>query len=353
MAMRRCIAVIALLSLLAGSLCLRGARGAPSQARVRDLTIHAGDVPRRLVGYGLVVGLEGTGDRSFGGIASNNATVHSVVNLLRRFNLEIPIDYLRLRNVAAVLVTAEVSPYLRAGGRFEVQVSALGDATSLQGGVLWITPLVTDPNQPAVATAQGPVFVADQDLGAAQYVSRANSGRIPDGGVLEVDPPPVPAQPRLLLRKPDRLLAMSIVQAVNGIMGDGMVEMEDPGSLRLSPGQEGAEITSELLAAVDTIIVQVEGPARVVIHGREGTVVAGGDVRVGSAVIHHRGITLQIGGEAPSGASLPGLVRVPPSALVQDIAAGLHASGAQPDEIAAIFEALRDAGALNAEVVIR
>jgi flagellar P-ring protein precursor FlgI len=347
--LRRNILGILLLGLLTGILFIP-AFGEPSQARVRDLIIHAGDVPRRLVGYGLVVGLEGTGDRSFGGIASQNATVHSVVNLLRKFNLEVPSDYLRLRNVAAVLVTAEVSPYLRAGGRFEVQVSALGDATSLQGGVLWITPLVTDPSQPAVATAQGTILVTEEDLGSTYYVSRSNSGRIPDGGVLEVDPPPVAAQPRLLLRKPDRLLARSIVDAINGALGDGSAEVEDPGSIRLTVAQESA---GEFYAAVDTITVQVQGPARVVIHGREGTVVAGGEVRLGSAVIHHRGITLQIGGEAAAGAGLPGLVRVTPSALVQDVAAGLHAAGAQPDEIAAIFEALRDAGALNAEVVIR
>ena len=130
---------------------------AANAARIGDLTVHHGDVPRRLVGYGLVVGLDGTGDRSFGGLHDATPTVRSVVNLLRRFSIEVPPERLRLRNVAAVLVTAEVSPYLRAGGRFEVQVSALGDATSLRGGVLWITPLVTDPNQPPAATAQGPL----------------------------------------------------------------------------------------------------------------------------------------------------------------------------------------------------
>src|SRR5262245_40637013 len=86
---------------------------APAPGRFGDVWHHAGDVPRRLVGYGLVVGLDGTGDRSFGGLSSQNATVHSVVNLLRRFHLEVPPEHLRLRNVAAVLVTAEVSPYLR------------------------------------------------------------------------------------------------------------------------------------------------------------------------------------------------------------------------------------------------
>src|SRR5207244_3263262 len=174
-----------------------GAAAAPAraatQSRIGDLTVHGGDVPRRLSGYGLVVGLDGTGDRSFGGGTSGAMTVRSVVNLLRRFNVEVPADRMRLRNVAAVLVTAEVSPYLRAGGRFEVQVSALGDASSLRGGVLWITPLVTDPNQAPVATAQGPLFLESEDGSRALSWRRGNSGRIENGGLIEVDPPAVVA----------------------------------------------------------------------------------------------------------------------------------------------------------------
>ena len=132
--------------------------GVSGRAHARTLvpTTRAARVPRRLVGYGLVVGLEGTGDRSFGGFAGETPTVRSIVNLLKRFNVVVPPQAMISRNVAAVLVTAEASPYLRSGGRFEVQVSSLGDATSLRGGVLWITPLVGDPNQPPVATAQGP-----------------------------------------------------------------------------------------------------------------------------------------------------------------------------------------------------
>jgi len=334
------------------SLLLVGAAAAlPASSRVRDLTRHGGDVPRRLVGYGIVVGLDGTGDRSFGGISSRNATVTSVVNLLRRFDVEIPPDYLRLRNVAAVLVTAEVSPYLRAGGRFEVQVSAIGDATSLDGGSLWITPLVTDPDQPPLATAQGTILVHREDQTYASRFRQSNSGRIPEGGLLEADPPRPEGDALLLLRRPDRMTARLVADRINRAFGDGTAKVEDTGAIALTIAEADAET---VLASIDTLSVSVEGPARVVIHGQEGTVVAGGDIRVSSAVINHRGITLQIGGGAPpSGQATPGLVRVEPEALVQDIAAGLHAAGARPTEIAAIFEALRDAGALRAEVVIR
>ena len=131
-----------------------------AQVKIRDLVIADAAVPVRLVGYGLVTGLDGTGDLTIGG-RSGGQTVQSVVNLLRRFDIEVPPALLRTRNVAAVLVTAEVSPYLRAGGRFEVAVSSVGDARSLRGGVLWMTPLVPDVGADAVATAQGPVLISD------------------------------------------------------------------------------------------------------------------------------------------------------------------------------------------------
>ena len=115
--------------------------------RVRDLTVQGGDVPVRLVGYGLVSGLDGSGDR-VSGTSTAGHTVRSIANLLRRFNVEVPENMLRTRNVAAVLVTSEVSPYLRPGGRFDVHVSSIGDATSLRGGVLWITPLQAGRTSP-------------------------------------------------------------------------------------------------------------------------------------------------------------------------------------------------------------
>jgi flagellar P-ring protein precursor FlgI len=190
----------------------------------------------------------------------------------------------------------------------------------------------------------------------AASTRRGNSGRIPEGGILEIDPQPILAgQPRLLLREPDRWAATRIADAINATLGEGTAQVEDPGSIRLTAPQDPGQALT-MLAAVDTVQVEIEGPARIVIHGKEGTIVAGGDVRVGSAVIHHKGITLSIGaapvaagGESPP----PGFVQVPGQALVQDVAAGLHAAGAAPEEVAAIFEALADAGALSAEVVIR
>jgi flagellar P-ring protein precursor FlgI len=349
------------LPLLVAFVLAAPAARAQSPARVGDLTLHPGNVPRRLVGYGIVTGLDGSGDRSFGTTGSATPSVRSVVNLLRRFNVEVPPEQLRMRDVAAVVVTAEVSPYLRAGGRFEVQVSALGDATSLRGGVLWITPLVSDPDEPPVATAQGNLYLTADDGARSMFAKRANSGRVPQGGVLEVDPESIPpAVPRLLLKQPDLPTASRIASALNLAFGEGTARVDDPGSLTLVPKGSTPEAAMGFFAAVDTVAVVAQGPARIVIDGREGTLVSGGDVRLGPALITHHGITLAIGGAAaaPTGAladssAREGLVRVNARASVQDVAAGLHAAGVRAQDMAAIFEALQAAGALRAEVVIR
>src|SRR5690606_22790207 len=172
----------ALLAALAVLLLPRTAAG--QEVRIRDLTLAGGDVPVRLVGYGLVVGLDGTGDRAIGGYGARH-TVQSIANLLRNFDIEVPATVLRTRNVAAVLVTAEVSPYLRPGGRFDVHVASLGDAMSLRGGVLWMTPLVPEVGGQPAATAQGPLVLSD---GAAPrpVPGTETSARIPDGGLLEL-----------------------------------------------------------------------------------------------------------------------------------------------------------------------
>jgi flagellar P-ring protein precursor FlgI len=342
-------------ALVALALLAAGRNGLAQAARIRDLTARPGDIPRRLVGYGLVVGLEGTGDRSWGGANGGTMTVHAVVNLLRRFDISVPPDQLRLRNVGAVLVTAEVSPYLRAGGRFDVQVAALGDASSLRGGVLWMTPLVSDVGQDPVGTAQGPLLVT-QGLSGRSVYRGGNAGRIPDGGVLEVDGAPGPVvagDQRLLLKHPDLALARHIADAIARAYGNGAARVEDAGAVRLKAPGPGADTVVGFLAAVETLTVQVAAVPRVVIDAREGTVVAGGDVRVGPAVVSHHGYTVAIGGTAKADTTVAGLLQANDGSSVQDIAAGLHRLGARPEEIAAIFDALDQVGAITAAVLIR
>ncbi|MFQ5538161.1 MAG: flagellar basal body P-ring protein FlgI [Gemmatimonadota bacterium] len=319
--------------------------------RIRDLTVAAGDIPVRLVGYGLVVGLDGTGDRVIGGFSAGH-TVRSVANLLRRFRIEVPENMLRTRNVAAVLVTAETSPYLRPGGRFDVHVASVGDAVSLRGGILWMTPLQVSPNTPPVATAQGALLVSESTDGRSGYAVET-AGILPEGGILEqpLARPDFQSSSTLLLRNPDLATAIRIADAINAEMGEGTATAEDPGAVRLQVDAD--QELSGVLARAGEISVVPERAARVVIDGRAGTVIAGGSIEVGQAVVSHGGMTLNIGGPLPDSTDVPSDLRMGDGATVQNVAAALHSVAAPPQAIAAVFEALRQVGAIAVEVVVR
>lgn len=320
--------------------------------RVRDLTIEDRTIPVRLMGYGLVVGLDGTGDKASGG-KQGGMTVNSIVNLLRRFGVTLPLEAMKSKNVAAVLVTAEVSPYLRAGGKFEIHVSSVGDARSLRGGVLWMTPLLSDVGSEPVATAQGPVLMAD--LGAKGGSGAIeNSARIPTGGLLENDlPRPQYAQSSsLILREPDVTMAGRIATAINREMGDGTATVDDPGSISLKLKESAKEDRTALFSRIQDLRVQPQRIARLIIDARDGTIVAGGDLTVGEATVSHGGVTITIGANDTTAAP-PGNLRMATGTPVTRVAAALHAVQAPPSEIAAIFESLRQIGAIAAEIVIR
>jgi flagellar P-ring protein FlgI len=357
----RAWAIIVALVLLAPRFVHAQAPAAPAfgDVRIRDLTTSEGATPIRLMGYGIVVGLDGTGDRAIGGQTAGQ-TVQSVVNLLRRFDIEVPPELMRMRNVAAALVTAEMSPYLRPGGRFEIHVSSMGDARSLRGGVLYMTPLVAEPGGPALATAQGPLLVSEG--GSAQPMRYAptieTTARIPQGGLLEQDFPRAAfaSSNRLLLREPDIGTASRIAAAINQSIGANSAVVEDPGSVRLALADSADRAV--VLTRIRELAVRPERAPRVVIDGRDGTVVAGGDVSVGPAVVSHGAVTLAIGDEtganaAAGTAQAPAAVRVAVGSSVQRIASALHAVQTPPQEIAAIFAALRDVGAITADVVVR
>ncbi len=360
---------LALIVVAATLLLLIATTLSAQEPRIRDLTLQDQNVPVRLVGYGLVVGLDGTGDRVTGG-SSGGQTVQSVANLLRRFDVEVPSSMIRTRNVAAVLVTAEVSPYLRPGGRFEANISSMGDARSLRGGVLWMTPLVAEAGGEPVATVQGALMVSDGGTARGGY-SIETSARIPGGGLLEADMPrPAFASvSRLLLRDPDLGTATRIAEAINNEIGAGSAFVEDPGSVALAL-QTPPEEHSATLTRISDIRVRPDRAARIVIDGRDGTVVAGGDITVSEATVSHGILTLSVGsfGDGPSdpladGAAAPpgpvaaegfaGDVRVPAGTTVLQIAAALNGIQTPPTEIAAIFEALREIGAIAAEITIR
>ncbi|WP_145978960.1 flagellar basal body P-ring protein FlgI [Gemmatimonas phototrophica] len=326
---------------------------AQNDIKIRDLTSAEGALPVRLVGYGLAVGLDNTGDRAIGG-QTGGPTVQSVINILRRFNVEVPADLIRMRNVAAVLVTAEVSPFLRAGGRFEVQVSSMGDARSLRGGTLFMTPLVADPNGPPLASAQGSMLISQGGSTTRYQPTHETAARIPTGGVLEADlpRPTIAANSRLLLREPDLGTAMRIATAINGAMGEKTATVEDEGSVMVTLPDSVQKPVA--MAKIRDLAIAPEARPRIIIDGRDGTVVAGGDMVVGAATVSHGAITLAIGNLAPNDtAAIPGSVRLPAGIAVQRVASALHAVQTPASEIAAIFAALREVGAVTAEIIVR
>jgi len=326
---------------------------AQNDVKIRDLTQAEGALPVRLVGYGLAVGLDNTGDRAIGG-QTGGPTVQSVINILRRFNVEIPADVIRMRNVAAVLVTAEVSPFLRAGGRFEVHVSSMGDARSLKGGTLFMTPLVADPNGPPLASAQGSLLVSEGGSTTRYAPTHETTARIPTGGVLEADlpRPTIGATSRLLLREPDLGMATRIATAVNAAMGEKTALVEDEGSVIVTLADSVQKPLA--MAKIRDLAVAPEARPRIIIDGRDGTVVAGGDMVVGAATVSHGAITLAIGNLAPNDtAAIPGSVRLPAGIPVQRVASALHAVLTPASEIAAIFAALKEVGAVTAEIIVR
>ncbi|MDB4917746.1 MAG: Flagellar P-ring protein [Gemmatimonadetes bacterium] len=343
-------------------------RADAQEARIRDLTVEDRAVPIRLMGYGLVVGLDNTGDRVSGG-KQGGMTVTSVVNLLRRFDIEVPTEVMRMRNVAAVLVTAEVSPYLRPGGKFDVNVASVGDAKSLRGGVLWMTPLLSDVGGKPMGSAQGAVLTTSGSGGGTVRMSYTaeNAARIPTGGLLEADLPKTQfaSASRLLLREPDIGTASRIAAAINKDLGDNSAKVEDPGSIELTLKPDDKQDRAALFTRIRDLRVRADRPSRLVIDARDGTIVAGGDITVNEAIVSHGGFTLAVGAQpvadstarpdsnAVAERQIPGNLSVAPGTQVSRVAAALHAMRAPAADIAAIFEALRSVGALSAEVVVR
>lgn len=335
----------ALACLLAATAPLR------AQTPIRDLVIDDEARPVRLVGYGLVVGLDNTGDNGYG--RTSEHTVQSVANLLRKFDISVPAEYLRTRNVAAVLVTAEVSPYLRPGGRFEIQIASVGNARSLRGGVLWQTPLLADVGGEPLATAQGPLTIGDGlERGRRSAYSVSTSARIPDGGLVEgeLPRPQFASVSRLLLRQPDLGTAARIAAAIDTVLGAGTAKVDDPGAIALTL-KEGEHVAQ--LARIRDLTVTLKQVSRIVIDGREGTVVAGGEVSVGPGIVSVGDVTLSIGGPPADTLGGRGSVQLAAGTSVQALASALHRSQMPPSQIAMVFEALRRVGAISAEVVTR
>lgn len=346
------------------------------QIRIKDLVEFDGVRGNDLVGYGLVVGLDGSGD----GIRNAPFTEEIMSNILERLGVNVTGEQFRPKNVAAVFVTAELPPFSRAGSQIDVTVSAIGDAKSLLGGTLIMTPLNAADGQ-IYAVAQGTVIAGGATAqGDAATVTQGvpTSGVIPSGARVEreIDFDLNGLRTlRLALRTPDFTTAGRIEKAINSDFGRGVARMLDAGTVRLDIAATRLPSPAHALGRIENITVSPERRARVVVDQRSGTIVMGDDVRISRVAVSQGNLTLRIE-EAPvvvqpnpfsdgdtvvvprSRADIEeepgtGLAEVPGGTSLSEVIAGLNALGVSPRDMIDILKSIKAAGALHAEFLVR
>ena len=350
------------------------------QTRLSELVEIENAHRKELIGYGLVTGLDRSGDRT---ISSRGAmfTVQSITNMLENFGITVDAERLRTRNVAAVIVTASIGPYHAKGSEIDVTVSSLGDASSLQGGVLLQTPLFDPDNEEVFAKAQGPLIVGGINAeipGARISRNQTLTATIPGGGVVtgnsefefDTDSPL-----GLILREPNYRNARRIVEAINEAFDEELAFVQHAGVVRarwpdafLEQGSRNI-FTSIILDQE----IEVDTPARVVINERTGTIVAGGNVVIDEVMVSHGSIQVRtqvtpfISQPPPLSGGETTVVPVPevgiseesaqtvvldPETTVAQLAVSLNSLGLSPRDIISIFQAMDRAGALRGKLIV-
>jgi flagellar P-ring protein FlgI len=344
--------------------------------KLRDLCDVVGARENQLVGYGVVTGLAGTGDD-----VSAPFAMQSLRALLRRLGIQVDGRTLRLRNVAAVVVTTNIPPFARPGAKLDVTVSSIGNARSLRGGVLVQTPM-RGADRKTYAVAQGPLVVGGFESGGRSGSSiQANittTGRLPGGALVEREIPTQFAKDgkiHLALRMADFLTADRVAEALNKELGKNSARPLDGGVVELKAPKDWNKREVALIAKIGELEVVPSTAARVIINERTGTIVAGGDVRLLPVAISQGGITISVS-EQPEASqpnvlaggdttvvdrstidvqeqNPPALKFVDGAATLADVAQALSTFGVTPRVLASILQALKAAGALRAEVVVQ
>jgi flagellar P-ring protein FlgI len=353
-----------------------GTQSFADKIRIKDLVSFDGVRGNDLIGYGLVVGLNGTGD----GIRNAPFTEEIMSNILERLGVNITGEQFRPKNVAAVFVTAELPPFARTGASIDVTVSAIGDAKSLLGGTLIMTPLNAADGQ-IYAVAQGTIIaggaLAEGD-GAAVIQGVPTAGAIPSGARVErevdFDFGELKVL-RLALREPDFTTARRVESAVNSSFGRRVAEMLDSGTVSVDIGRTKARSPAHAISRFENILVRPQRKARVVVDQRSGTIVMGEDVRISRVAISQGNLTIRIQEEPlvqqPNPFSRGETVIVPRTNVeleeeegiglaelrggtsLSEVVAGLNALGVAPRDMIDILKSIKAAGALHAEFVVR
>jgi flagellar P-ring protein FlgI len=348
---------------------------AASEIRIKDLVEFDGVRGNDLIGYGLVVGLNGTGD----GLRNAPFTEEIMSNLLERLGVNVTGEQFRPKNVAAVFVTATLPPFARAGARIDVTVSAIGDAQSLRGGTLVMTPLNGADGQ-IYAVAQGTIIaggVSAEGEAAKVVQGVPTAGSIPSGGrverEVEFDFTGLTAL-RLALRIPDFTTAARIEEAINRDFGRRVAIMTDAGTVALDIAAADMRSPAHVLGRVENLVVSPQTRARVVVDQRSGTIVMGEDVRISPVAVAQGNLTLRVeetpqaiqpnpfaAGETivvprtsvsidPSPGT--GLALVPGGTSLSQVVEGLNALGVAPNDMIDILKSINAAGALHAEFLV-
>ena len=344
---------------------------AEARVRLKDLAGIEGVRENQLIGYGLVVGLSGTGDRQ-----QTVFSTQSLSNLLRKMGVNVPPTALRVNNIAATMVTATLPPFATPGTRLDVTVSSIGDAASLQGGILLLTSLKA-ANGEVFATAQGSLSIGGFSAaaaGAGVQVNHPTVGRIPLGATVEQEAPSVRPDPngfRLQLNRPDFVTAARIQAALRKEFPEAQITAESSAVVHVRMPEGYHRTPVEFIARMDAVEVDTDRKARVVLNERTGTVVMGSRVRISPVAVLHGSLTVQVvtdfavsqPGAFSSGETVvtprsditvtereakPALI--PEGATVEDLIQALTSIGSTPRDIIAIMQSIAAAGALEAEL---
>jgi flagellar P-ring protein precursor FlgI len=369
----RFISFLLLMSCLA---CATGPFALADETRhvlVRDITTIEGIRENPLIGYSIVVGLKRTGDSQ-----QTQFTTQALANVLQRLGAQIPAASIQILNVAAVMVTASLPPFARPGTALDVTVSSIGDAKSLEGGVLLLTSLHASDGQ-VYAEAQGPLTLGGYTVssgGSSKVVNHVNVARVPGGGTVERDTSIDLKHLKILslsLREPDFTAARDIANAINREFGKDLAAALDSRHIDINVEQAGASSVPNLIAQVQNLTVAIHPPAKVIMNERTGTIVMGGDVKLSPVSVLHGDLTVEITTTFAVSQPLPlsnGKTEVVPQAEVrasdksvrsfqlreganvEELINGLHAMGATARDIVAIMQAIKAAGALQAELEV-
>ena len=344
--------------------------------RIKDIANVEGVRENSLIGYGLVIGLNGTGDKT-----GTTFTVQTLSSMLKNMGIAVESNAVKVKNVAAVMVTSKLRPFVKTGSRIDVVVSSLGDATSLQGGTLLLTPL-KGADQQVYAVAQGPIsiggFIGGKEGDSVQK-NHPTAGRVAEGAQVEKEVGfsfMNKERFNILLRQQDFTTALRVSKAINTKLGmEAAATAIDSGTVSLQVPDPYKGRLVELLAAIEGLEVTVDLPARVVVNERTGTIVMGDQVRISDVAVSHGNLTIRVKTEfqvsqpppfAPEGSET---VVVPQrqtdvkeeeaqilvlkgGTTIGEVVRGLNAIGVTPRDLIAILQAIRAAGALQAELEI-